>query len=321
MDSETAASSLTTELTGKKESDLSAKSISTGAAAPAPAATQEVTPPASGQQAVTKPTGDSYDVDWWKKDARFGKIWKDVNDFPRLYKSADEILEKKYKPTFKQYEDLQKKFRDSGIEMEKFDDYIKEYQTLKSPENPTNIVYEALVELLGDDDITQQEFDAAMADLQEKKLQRKYPGASRELREKLIVQEKETRELKGWKNRFEVAELDKKESQNVETGLASIKKLCASKGFDFNENIKVEFINHCVANKTPTAYMVQEFRNKYDEAIDKSYSDKVKAEMLQSQQDKNKTTIPMSKIQQAQVGKKKDFISQLGEAFAKSKKE
>lgn len=269
----------------------------------------------SGQQTAQVQTKQNV---WdYKTDSRWNKVWKSEADIIQGYKLLNDILETKYKPTFKQYEDLSKLFKDNGLEIGKVNDYIQEYQSLKDPKNTVNQVYNILLELLGDDDLAAQDFDLAIAKIHEEKLGRKYPGATKELREKLIVQEKETQELKSWKDQLQIQENDKIATENVKTGLEQIKKISVSKGFDFTDDIRNEFLTHCIQNNIPTNYMIQEFRNKFDEALDKAYENKVKAGMLEDQQKKNKTTIQMTKVQKTDLSKKKDFMTKLSEAFQK----
>jgi len=251
---------------------------------------------------------------WYEKDERWDKVWKkNPENIINGYKTLDEILETKYKPTFKMWEDLQGKFKGVGIDSGKIDDYINEYKSLKDPNNAVNQVYNLLKELISDDDLAAQDFDLAIEKIKEGKLSRKYPGVDAELREKLIAQEKETHELKQWKESLEQQENDKLSFDNVTKSLDSIKKIAESKGFEFNDSIKAEFLKHCQEKNVPTAYIVQEFRNKYDEALDKSYENKLKSSMLEEQQSKNKTTIQVTKLQKNDLSKKKSFEERLGE--------
>ena len=249
-----------------------------------------ITVPAGSQTTVQTPETKSV---WdYKTDPRWGKVWKHENDIIQGYKSLDDILEKKYKPTFKQYEDLQKKFKDAGIEVDKFDDYVKEYQTLKSPEYPSNQVFSYLKELVEGDDIAGQDLQKAINQINEQKLLRKYPGLTTEAREKIIAQEKQLKELQSWKGQVEQEKLNSEKLQTSEKNLETIKKIATSRGFEFTDNIKVEFINHCMNNGVPVQYMVQEFRNKYDDLMDKVHEEKIKAQILESQNKTHQTTIP-----------------------------
>ena len=108
---------------------------------------------------------------------------------------------------------MQKKFKDAGIEVDKFDDYVKEYQTLKSPEYPSNQVFSYLKELVEGDDIAGQDLQKAINQINEQKLLRKYPGLTTEAREKIIAQEKQLKELQSWKGQVEQEKLNSEKLQ------------------------------------------------------------------------------------------------------------
>jgi len=296
-------SSLTTELTDNQDTGTDVTP-------------SDVTPQAGGQTTAQTPNAST---GWdYKTDSRWGKVWKSEGDIINGYKSLDDVLEKKYKPTYKQYEDLKNKFKDNGIELDALDDYIKEYQTLKSPEHPANQVFNLLKEL-ADDDITAQELDLALKDLNEKKLTRKYPGATKETREQILAQEKQLKELATWKQTLEKQEQDKKQTETAVKSLTGIRELCKSKGFDFTDDIRQEFLIHCVKNGIPEQYYAQEFRNKYDAMIDKVHEEKIKAQTLESLKKTNATTIPIKGKAPEAKPSTNSFIDRLSNAMGNRK--
>ena len=254
----------------------------------------------------------------YKTDARWGKVWKSEGDIIQGYKSLDDILETKYRPTFKQYEDSAKKFKDNGMSLDQLDDYIKEYQTLKSPEYPQNQVYNYLKEL-ADDDITAQELDLVLKDLSEKKMARKYPGATKETLARMVEQEKQLKELKTFQTTIEQKEMDKQSTERMNTAHTSIQELCKTKGFEFTDNIWNEFIKHCIENKIPTAYMVQEFRSKYDAMIDKTHEERIKAQTLEGLKKTNSTTVAVKGKQSSVKPTNTSLEDKLRSVFSKDK--
>ena len=256
----------------------------------------------------------------YKTDPRWGKVWKKEGDIIQGYKSLDDILEKKYKPTFKQYEDLQKKFKEYGIESEKFDEYFKEYQTLKSPEHPTNQVFNRLKELVEGDDLAAQDLQLALNKIHEDKLSRKYPGLNKDAREKIIAQEKQLKELENWKKTTEMEKLNEASTERATKGIDAIQKLCQSKGFDFTDEIRKEFIDHCIKEGISTKYMLQEFRNVYDDTLDKVHEEKIKAATLETLQKKNATTIPGKPRMAPPAGKEESLEEGFKKLFAARKK-
>ena len=273
--------------------------------APAVAPKADGTPPA--------PAGWDY-----KADPRWGKVFKSESDIINGYKSLDDILETKYKPTFKQYSDLAKKFKDNGIELEKLDDYIKEFQTIKSPEYPANQVYNYLKEL-ADDDITAQELDLVLKELGDKKMSRKYPGATKETLARMVEQEKQLKELTTFRTSLEQKEMAKQSGERVVKAKSQIQELTKAKGFEFTDKIWNEFIDHCIQNKIPSSYMVQEFRSKYDAMIDKVHEEKIKAQTLEQLKKTNATTIPIKGKQAIVKPTNTSFEDKIKNALTKAK--
>jgi len=258
----------------------------------------------------------AFDYDWYKKDARWGdgKLWKEDKDISKAYFDADKILETKYKPAYKEYTDLKVKLQENGITMENLQDSVKEFQDLKDPENNNNQIV-AFLNQLADDDISKQELDMAFSDLQEKKMQRRYAGLDKSQREAAIVRDREITELKNWKETMQQTALDEQSSVAVRESLKAIGEISKLKGFEFTSELKNEFLDHCINNNIPTTYMAQEFRKKYDEALDSAFENKIKAGVLTSQQS-TKTKTLNTKITKPKVtGTKENLEEKLKSLF------
>ena len=298
----TTGSAASTDTTGTATTDTAATQPAVDTTV-----TQPITQPAGSQKPPEKPVKTGWD---YKTDQRWGKVWKSEGDIIQGYKLLDDVLEQKYKPTFNQMEDFKKKIKDSGIELEQIDEYIKSYQGMIDPNNPTNQVLNLLREL-ADDDITAQELDLALSDLQEKKLQRKYAGLNKDQREAAIQRDREIAELKSWKQKFEDSESEKQSLERGKQNQATIKTICQGKGFELTDEIWNSFIDHCITNKVPTQYMVQEFRNKFDDALDKAHENKIKSSMLEQQKEANRTKVKVKTNQVDDAGKKQGFEERL----------
>lgn len=257
-----------------------------------PAGQTPVEPQTAGVQTDAAKPNAGWD---YKSDPRWGKVWKAESDIINGYKSLDDILETKYKPTFKQYEELAKLFKSNNLDIEQVGEYIKEYQGLKSPDHAPNQLYKFLQELVADDDLSAQELDLAIQKLQEDKLSRKYPGLNKEAREKVIQQEKQLKELNSWKQSIEQEKLNKTAEANVQKGMDSIKKLCDDRGFEFTDKLREEFLSYCIENQVPASYMYQEFRAKYDTELDKTYTAKIKAATIEEANKNNKQVVTITK--------------------------
>lgn len=230
--------------------------------------------------------------EWWETDPRMGKVWKSKDDFVGLYKSADEILENKYKPAYKQYESLTSKLKSAGLDAEKIDDYIKEYGDLKSPDRPESKLFKYLSEL-ADDDLSAEELQVAIAKIEEGKLARKYPGVNAEQRQRIIANDKKLAELEKWKQTIDTKEKEKEITSTMQNSLQSIDKLAQQKGFELTNEMKIAFLDKCAKEGIDPKYLLAEFRNQYETELDKAYEQKLKAGSLKAQDIKNKTTIPL----------------------------
>ena len=277
-------------LTGSTPAPAATEGQNTGTNLP-PSGTE--TKPAIGQTADQKPNDTSYDVEWWKKDPRFGKIWHTEQDFPRLYKSADEVLETKYKPAFKQYEGLQKKLKEYGIEPDRFDEYAKEYQLLKDPNNP-DLVRSSYFKQWLENPLYSDKVKKFYEDIELAEQERQYPNMTAEARAKMM-------ELEGRVNKYDEMLANQKKEQEyaahkktINSGLDEIKKLSASKGFDFTDEIRNQFIDECIKNKVSPQNFVYEFMKKFNEALDKSGREKTRAELIAEMNKKNTTQIKMT---------------------------
>lgn len=305
MDEVTSSLSGSTESQATTVSETPSTSINPGAAATASA----------GSQATTgTPNADAYDPEWYKKDDRWVKrgMWKSEQDIIRSYYEADKVLETKYKPAYKQYEDLQKKFKDSGIDPTKLDEYVKEYQGYKDPNNPLIARSNYFSNWL-DNDLYRDNVIQFFQDLETREQERKYPNMTAEARQKMIELEKRAERLEQVQKQAQEEKMYQTYQKDIQAGIGSIKKMAEANGFEFTDEIKDQFLDHCMKNGVPAKYMVQEFRSLHDEDLNKSYENKIKASLLASQQEQNKTRVTVAKAPVPTTDRPKSFRDQLAE--------
>ena len=302
------------------ETPVTTETTETQATAPVSETTTEAQP-AGSTTAPAKPVSASK---WdYKTDKRWGKVWKTPDDIIQGYKSLDDVLEQKYKPSFKQMEDLGKKFKDAGISIDQIDQYIQSYKQYVDPNAPTNQVLNYLRDLVTDDDVSAKELDLALRDLQEKKLQRKYAGLQGPQLKEAMERDKKITELENWKANFENEQLSKQEAAAVTKGRESIDAICKSKGFELTDQIWNEFMDYCIKGDdgkgVETKNMIYAFRQKFDEALDKAFESKIKGTVIDSQRKKAITTAPVKPVerQAPPPGKKASFEERLGKLFTK----
>jgi hypothetical protein len=267
----------------------------------------------TGQQPAVK-TAEAFDYEWWKKDPRFGKIWKEEKDVFKSAYEADKILETKYKPAYKEYEGLRKKFEDSGLATDKIDDYIKEYNTLKSPENPTNQRANYFSYWIDNPKYTPS-VEAFYRDLEKREMSEKFPGMNEEQIQKQIELEQRLSKFEEATKRQEDEKMVASLTQEVNQGVARIKSIGESRGFPITDDILSKFTDYCIEKGIQPKYMVHEFMQMYDNDISKAYENKIKSKVLEGQTKTNKTQIPIQRTLEKEPAKKEDLASKLGKFF------
>jgi hypothetical protein len=60
----------------------------------------------------------------------------------------------------------------------------------------------------------------------------------------------------------------------------NVKKLAETKGFTFDEATQRSFYDHCMKEGIEPKYMLHEFRNLYDEAMEKTSRERLQNEIL-----------------------------------------
>lgn len=266
------------------------------------------TPVEGGQQAAQTPT--DFDYEWYKKDPRWGKMWKEDRDISKSYFEADKVLETKYKPAFKEYESLTKQFKDLGIESSKIPEYIKEYQELKNPANPRNQRADYFSSWL-DNPKYQPATMAFFQDMEKREMAEKFPGMNEEQIKKQVELENRLEKYEQTQKATEQQKFQAQTEQEITKGFSKIKEISEARGFQLTDEVINSFYKHCTEQNVPVKYMVQEFMSMHSADLDKGYESKVKANMLKSQKEINTTKMPM-KGQPKIDEKKKDFGSRLG---------
>ena len=313
------------------ENAVPTKSASPVSSAPASSSPAPVTSQAV-QTGGQKPAATSVPQKGWdyKSDARWGKvpngteeqnkgkIWASEADIIEGYHSLEDVHEKKYKPAFQRMSDLEKKFAEGKLDINKIDEYLKNYNELSNPENPKNQLWAYLNETIVDP-VTAQDFQNYMKKLTEEKLARRFPGMTQEQREAAIQRDKELSEL-----RSKISSIDHEKAVNSNLQLISkqeksIRELCANKGFEFTDNIKNEFWQFCreevQANRMTLDQMNYAFLMKYGSELDKAYENKIKSGMIEQQRTQKATTVTFARKPVVNGNEKLPFRDRLGNAM------
>jgi DNA-binding transcriptional MerR regulator len=279
----TESSSLTTEgtadaITAPVTTETSAETIETPEAQAPSVPEIGLKPKGKTVKQPLKPMGDAMD---WKTDARYGKGWKSENDLYKSYRELEKWKAENHDPLKKQFDEISNTLKDEGYSVEQIREIIQELKTWKDPENVTvqngNFVNQWLDNPLYKDSVV-----ALFKDLQTKELQRKYPGYTQEQIERIQQQEQKINELETWKQQQEQNRMVSEYGTQIKDNMGKIKSLADSRGFKFDAEMETAFYTHCQQNNVDPKYMLAEFRNLYDEAMDKAQMEKIQSQTLKS---------------------------------------
>jgi hypothetical protein len=298
-------------------------SLTQGAQAPIlpQGATQNVQPGSQPTAAKVEPQG--FDYEWWKKDPRFGKIWKSDRDVIKSAYESDKILETKYKPAYKQYEGIVKKLKEFGYDSDKIDDFFNEHKTLKDPENPVNALGNLLLQWQGDPFVP--DIEQFFKDLELKKMQRDYPGMTmqqvnefRSLQQKLADIEKRESDKLAAEQAAKNEELKSKVMEEVKVQFAAIEQEAKDLGIEFTDELKEKLYQRGIQTSMEPSLLPLAFRQMVKDQYDKSYENKVKSKILESQDKSKRTTVPLSRGAN-KITSNKSFVEKFAEAIKNEK--
>lgn len=259
----------------------------TGAGTP-PQGADSSAPQATDGTAQQDGNPPKQDVADWKKDQRYGRMWKDENG---LYKSYTE-LEKVYAPLKEKYGTLEKQhgeiagiLKEEGIEptAENIRAAMAELKNFKDPGNLANKRNTFLSHWLDDEArFTRygKKIDDFFTQLTEQELLDDHPGLTREQALKQASLEKEQAELKRQLADIQGKEQEAESSKRMEQGLSQAKTYADKIGMPFTDDIRREVIQSCLDNGIPTALVFQEFLRLKGDAIEKAFGDKVRQDQL-----------------------------------------
>lgn len=282
--------------------------------------------PAGAQPSVEKAVAQGFDGEWWKKDQRYGKIWgkdKQVVPLPidavKSWHEADKILETKYKPAYKQYEDLKHRIKEIGYDPEKVDDFLNEVKSWKDPNNPIvnlgNYLYQWKDDpLIGD-------IDKFFADLNVRKMQRDFPNMTVEQINEFKAMKDEINQIKQEKEAQRQAEVKQKESeivgklqQEIDVEMKRIEEECKNLGFEFTDEIRNKLYDYGVQEALSPQHLKYAFKDLFKDDIQKLSENKLKSKIMQDKQAKSKTKVPYTSVRQA-TPIKKNFMDRFQDAL------
>jgi hypothetical protein len=304
-------------------SDSSLNTTSSETQLPADNVSHETIPqqvPAGIQTNVAKPEPQGFDYDWWKKDQRFGKIWKSDKDVIRSAYESDKILETKYKPAYKQYEDLKNRIKELGHDPEKTDEFINEFKSFKDPNNPImnlgNYLYQWKDDpLIGD-------IDKFFQDLNVRKMQRDFPNMTVEQINEFKAMKEEINNIKQEKEAQRQAEVKQRETeivsrlqQEIDVEMKRIEEECKNLGFEFTDDIRQKLYDYGIKESLSPAHLKYAFKDLFKDDIQKLSENKLKSKIMQDKQAKLRTKVPYTSVRKTAQPTKKNFLDRFADAI------
>ena len=250
--------------------------------------TQEPSKPLGEQKQPAKPLGQEA-VDY-KKDKRWGKMWKSENDVYKSFREVEKWKAEQHDPLKKQYDSIVKTLEAEGYSPDKIQDVLSEVKKWKDPENPIVVAGSYLQRWL-QNPAYRDSLVSYLEDLETKELQRQYPGYTREQIEKVQAQDQKINELNTWKQEQERTKLVSDYGKTIDGSMDKIKQLAKTRDFAFTPDMEIAFYEHCNKNGIPPMYMLHEFRNLYDEALDKSHNEQIQKKTLETVRKNKSATI------------------------------
>jgi hypothetical protein len=253
-------------------------------------------PTGSEQQVAQTPTAQ--EIADWTKDDRYTRMWKkDPNQLYKSYKSADDLIEKQYKPLRSQADSFTKLFKDYGYEPD-VEQLKGAFDKLKSWEDPENPVVKRgnYVSYFLDHPEYGNELTSVLEGYRKREVRKQY-GV--ELPDEVINEIVENRKF-----REETIAKEKKQAQEMQTKqlLGTInegwdKVVSESKkiGFPVTDDIRTQLLDICAKEQVEPRFMFYKFQEMYNEEIQKHQRASIQSELVKNRQRTQKTgVIPAS---------------------------
>ena len=261
--------------------------------------------PASGQQPAQTPTAQ--EILDYTKDERLSRMWSnpktksfDPNLMYKSVKSADDLIEKQYKPLRAQADSFTKFLKDYGFEpdTEKLKPIFDEYKSFKDPENPV-IKRSNYFSYFYDNPEYKADIENLFEGMRKKEIRKQFgEGVSDEI-VKEILDNRKFREEQVQKEKMATEEAEhKKLVGTIEQGWEKVKSQTAKLGFPVTDEIRVKLLEQCAKEGIPPNAIYGKFLEMYEEEIFKHNRAKVQSDLTKKQvQTRKNGVIPGSSVQ------------------------
>lgn len=273
----------------------------------------------TGQQA-SEPIQTQEDWDYtkdsrWAKDGKTG-MWKEPKDIYKSYRNMEKVYEP-IKGIKTEYDNLQNVFKQHGIEPAKLNDYISEYQQLKDPRNPRNMVADYFTQYLERQDtrpvvegffsfLEKPEYQPYIMnflnELQTTENQKLYPGMNAEMIAQHKAMEQKVSQFEKMFNEQKQQEEAQKRNQLIDEKIQEINNFAKTEGMTVTNEMFSELGKYCAMNGlTDPKHLMLAFKELYGKQIDEIRLKRHEAGLLKRLNKNNSNVVPNATTQNQNV--------------------
>jgi hypothetical protein len=206
-------------------------------------------------QAVVEETIKPEVKDSWETDKRWGKIWKTPEDTYKSYKE----MEKMYPSVKQRAEQYEKVFKENNLSLEDFPKYVKEYQELKDPNNPTSQKAQYF-DFWANHDLYKQDFVSFLEGLEKRERARMYgENMSDEQIARLQKAEQVEKRLEEIEAQREHESKLGEARTTLKDELSEIERISKEYGIEYDDKTHNDLMQYCIDNKVQPQYVSSVF--------------------------------------------------------------
>lgn len=248
--------------------------------------------PAGGQQPAQQPTAQ--EIADWTKDERYTRMWrKDPNQLYKSYKSADDLIEKQYKPLRAQAETFTKLFSDYGHEADP-EKLKAAFEKLKSWEDPENPIVKRgnYISYFLDHPEYKNELTEVLEGYRRREIRKQFgEGVSDEIVNE-IVENRKFREQAEAKEKKAAADAQHKQLVGtIEQGWTQVQDECKKMGFPVTDEIRNKLMDKCAEENVDPRFMFYKFQDMFRDEVEKHRRATIQSEIVKSRQRTHKSGV------------------------------
>ena len=280
--------------------------------------------PTGGQQSAESQVNKPFDHEWWKKDSRMGRTWKDEQTFSKAAWNADQLIEKQYKPLKAQAEQFTKLFSDYGFKADpsEIKQALDELKSFRDPENPV-IKRGNYFSYFYDNPEYQPEIDSFFENFRRKEIRKQFgEGVSDEIVKEILESRKFREEQTEKENRLKSEQENQKIVGDINKGWERVEKEAKAIGFPIKEGVREALLDECGKQGVPPQFIYQQFAEMYHEEIEKHRRAKIQSDINATRMKQHKSGVipPSSRVSNAAPsGKKLDIMDRVKNSLGLNK--